>query len=323
MSLLILGWGVLGYVLSLTGAAILSTIVFVAVGFKYRVTRLKVYFCFSDIQLLLRFGIFVSGRQALSYMAKRLDEVAIGYFLEPDVLGVYYFGKSMLERLRQLLSKSYSKVLLPLFSRIKDDIQYLSYLYLTITRYMAIIAFPVFIGIALTAHLFVPVIFGEQWVGSVVVFQVFSIALIFKMLTFGLAANALYAVNRPDTLLYLDIITDLIYFAGLLIIASHGINAVLVLYSSYILIRAVAMQYVAQKYLAYQLGEYISNIKSVMLVSLIMVLVVLVFQNIVSTYFNDLLLLIGSITVGMMTYILLSWLLDQKTIKDIMSMFIK
>lgn len=321
VSLLVMDWGVLGFVYGKLSAAAVSTLLFTFYGLKHRVTGLRWTFQFSKLRFFIRFGAFVSGRGVLNYMAKRMDEVVIGYFLDPEVLGIYYFGKSLLDRLRMLLSRSYNKVLLPLFSNLKHEPQRLTDAYGKLSRYVAMVAFPIFLGIALTAHLFVPLIYGPQWAESVLVIQVFSVALVLKMLSDGLAGNLLYSVNKPDTAFYLDVVTDGIYFTGLLLFASLGVHAVLVMYAAFVIIKAVAMQYAAHRHLSNNLFDYFFLLKGVTAFTAAMTGSILGFQRAFSPLDSELFLLIGSVAIGTAVYAALTWMFEKEDVLELRDLF--
>lgn len=318
--LFVLGWGVLGFIVGHIISSFFSLILIIYFSIRNKVVSLKLFFSISSLQTFIRFGAFVSGRSLLNYFFMRIDEVAIGYLLEPDILGIYYFGKSTMEQLRQVLNRSYGKVLFPLFSKLKHDIKKLSNIYLKITHYLAMLAFPLFIGIALTAESFVPILFGGEWKESVIVFQVFAVALIFKMLHIGMSSNILYTANRPETAFYIDIITDLIYFAGLLIFATWGLHAILIIYSLYIVIKVIAMQLAAHRYLIISITYYLFEFKGIIIYTSIMAGLVWIFQQIATSYINDLLILIGSVSLGAFVYICLIWLFERNSFNEIIKL---
>ena len=320
--LIISGWGVLGFILGHLFATALSAVLFVHGAIKYGVIVLKPYFHPSKVRPFIRFGIMVTGRQALNTVTRQIDELIILHFLGPDIMGVYYFGKNMLERLRQLLDMSYNRIIFPLLSRLKNDKYRLSGAYYKMTHYISMVAFPAFVGISLTAHLFVPVLFGKQWLDSIIVFQVFSIILILKILTIIMAGNLLYSVNRPGTVFAIDLTTDLLYVAILASFASQGIEVVLFLYSVYQIIKNIFMQYAVHRHLSFRLFDYFSQLKSTAGLTSLMALVVWGFQNIANLWLDDLYLLIGSIVVGSTVYFLLIWQYDRKSVQEIKGMML-
>jgi len=321
--LIVLGWGVIGFVLGHVAATVFSAVLFVVGGLKNRVTNLKLYFGIKDLHPFIKFGMLITGRQTLNTISKQVDELIILHFLGPEIMGVYFFGKNMLERLRQLLDMSYLRLVFPLLSKLKHDQGRLSEVYYKMSRYLFLIAFPIFIGISLTAHLFVPLIFGEQWTDSIIIFQAFSITIIFKMFAGILASNLLYSVNQPGTVLWIDLISDLIYISALMALAPWGIQTVIILYITYQAIKFFAMQFAAHRHLSFNLVDYFSNLKKQAGITMFMAAVVVGFYFITGPLVTPVLLLVICIGAGAITYLGLTWLFDQKSINEIKEMAFK
>jgi O-antigen/teichoic acid export membrane protein len=212
---LYLDFGVWAIVYSKIITTFFATIAIIFVSFKLRTGRIILYFSTKRVTPFLRFGFFVSMRQIINLLTNRLDELFIGYFLSPDLLGLYHFGKRVLENFRSLIQSAYKRVFYTLFSKIKLNKQKLTDVYLKINKLVGFLAMPTFAGITLTAHLFVPLIFGEQWNDAVIIFQLMSISMIFNTLTESLSTSLLYAVNKPDLVFYIDVISMIILTIGL------------------------------------------------------------------------------------------------------------
>lgn len=314
------GLGVLGFVYGILVSRLITTILIIFIGIRYKVTKLKLYFSINKLGYFIRFGAYASGRSFINYTAKRIDEIVIGYFLSPEILGVYSFGKNLLEQLRGVLNRAFSRVLLPLFSKINKEPNKLAAIYYRLTYYLSLVAFPIFIGVSVTAHLFVPVIFGTQWNESIIVIQIFSLAFILKMLTDGLAANLLYAVNKPDIVLYFDLITDSLYFLTLVIFAQLGMNAIIVVFSIYIVLKAITMQYVTHKYINSTLKNYFSKLVKIFAFTLLMVAIILIFQNVFLNSMIGLFQLIGSVLIGAIVYVTLIIKFDKRVVIEIINL---
>lgn len=196
------------------------------------------------------------------------------------------------------MTKSFAKVLFPVFSQLKNHKTRLSNAYQQVSKFIAHGAFPLFTGIAITAHLFVPVVFGEKWIDSVIVFQVFSISMIFLLLTANISSSLLYSLNKPELVFYIDVITNSIYFISLFLFASHGLIAILVVYSAYILYKTLTLQYYTNKHLMQKLNKYLQNLALPALLSIGMALMVMIFQHLSTAWLSDVALLIGSILIG-------------------------
>ncbi len=320
---LVFGFGVIGVVYGQIAGAAFGTVSIIAISFRYKTVAIALYFNPKKLIPFLRFGLFVSTKQLMTFIAERLDEVIIGYFLSAEILGIYFFGKNLLENLRSFITGSFANVLFPVLSKLKHDQSKLTKAYQHISRYIAFGAFPVFTGIAVTAHLFVPVIFGAQWTDSIIVFQVFSIALILLALTANVSTSLLYSVNKPDLVFYIDVVANCFYMISLFLFASHGMLAVLLAYSSYVVYKTLILQFYANRQLLDGFLYYFRELAMPAASALIMVMFVLVFQLITNQFIDPAWQLAGSILTGCIVYSILAWLFARETLYQLRSAIIK
>ncbi|MFO8086904.1 MAG: lipopolysaccharide biosynthesis protein [Bacteroidales bacterium] len=314
---LFLNLGVLSIILGHITGMLFTSIAITFSAFKYKVTRIQAVFKPMLMKPFISFGVFVSGKQLMTFLASRLDELIIGYLLSPEVLGIYYFGKNMLEKIRVLITKSFGKVLFPVFSKLKGDLHRLGNAYLRISRYISFGAFPVFIGIASTAHLFVPVFFGEQWLDSVIVFQVFSVSMIFMLLTANISSSLLYSLNQPRLVFFIDVVMNSLYLGTLLLFAKNGMVAILVIYSTYIIFKTITLQVFTNRYLKQTFARYLVQFTVPFVASLLMAFAVLLFQKALNTICDAALLFVGSFVLGIAVFTVLVYIFDRSTLADL------
>jgi O-antigen/teichoic acid export membrane protein len=312
-------WGVIGVIYAqIIGSTVASgAILFVAIRFKIR--SLKVYFNPKKLLPFLQFGIFISAKQLMSFTTQRLDEVVIGYFLSPEILGTYHFGKNMLGQIRNLITLSFGKVLFPFMTKLKDKPHRLTQAYQRISLYIAFGAFPVFIGIAITAHLFVPVIFGAQWIGSIIVFQIFSITLISLILTANVSTSLLYSVNKPHIVFYVDLLTSMLYFVALVLFARYGMVIILIVYCCYVIFKTILFQFFANQQLTCSFIDYFKQFTQPAAAVSIMAITVLFFQEIFKQMLEPITALICSIIIGIIVYSMMCWLVAYQKLCELKS----
>ena len=298
-------------------STLITTLMIIFISHKYRLVNIKLYFNFKNLYPFLKFGFYITAKQFLNFSSVHIDEIIVGYFLQPEILGYYYFGKNLLLRLKSLISAPFSKVIFPIFSKLKDNKERLCLNYQKLTKYIAIIAFPFFSGVALTSHLFVPLLFGEKWSASIIVFQVLSIALIFAMLHANIASSLLYTFNKPNIAFNLDLVIAILYFIFLYIFASNGIKSVLLLFSIKSITMFLMFQYYANKQLSYNFFSYLFNLRNIYLLTIMMVVSVLIFQNCTSSVLSKCMQLFGSVLCGGLVYLLGFLLLERKTIFEL------
>jgi len=301
-------------------STLISTLMIIFISRRYKLVNLKWYFNFKNLYSFLKFGFYITAKQLLNFFSSHIDEIIIGHFLPPETLGFYYFGKNLLLKIRSLITTSFSKVIFPIFSKLQNNKRKLCLNYQKLAKYIAIMSFPFFLGISLTAHLFVPLLFGEKWSSSIIVFQIISMALIFEILNANVASSLLYTFNKPNIAFNIDLVMGLIYFFLLFIFTSKGIIIILLLFSMKILIEFLMFQYFANKQLSYNFFAYLFNLKNIYLLSIIMVLSIMIFQNCTLSLLNKLMQLIGSIICGLVIYIFGSLILERKTILELKSL---
>jgi O-antigen/teichoic acid export membrane protein len=311
-ALLFTGFGVLGVIYGYLAAGIFSAAAITILCIKNKFVRISFWFSFKKIIPFLTFGSYAFGRELTTFFTHRADEIIIGLFLSPEVLGFYYFGKNMLERMRQIITSTYGKILYPALARLHKDNARLSKAYAAISKYIALLTFPVFTGIAVTAHLFVPLIFGSQWNESILVFQVFSIALIFNFLSAGLAISVFYSVNKPGEPFFIDLFASILYITALYIFTRQGIVVVLAIILVHRVLKALVFQNYAVKNLTYNLKEWFNkSIKSSVLMTAAMIVIVLLVQEIIPAFLGLFVQLSVSIVAGSALYLLLVYFFER------------
>src|SRR5699024_8691875 len=159
--LILFGFGIFGYVYGTIISTLLYSILLIIITIMKTDFKITLHFKLKDIKSFLNFGVSISAKRIITFISQRIDEIIIGGALSSEVLGVYYFGKRLIIQLQGVLTKSFAQLLLPLFSKLKKDRMKLKSAYIKLSFSVAIIGFPVFIGVVLTANLFVPLFFGE------------------------------------------------------------------------------------------------------------------------------------------------------------------
>lgn len=317
--LLIFGYGLLGVVIGQVIAVAIMAVLIVMVSFKHGLLHLKFHFRLHEVRPFIKFGLYIAGKQLLTQFTHHVDEVIIGYFLSAEVLGYYHFAKNMIGKLRNLITTSFAKVLFPILSKVKNDLKRLTSSYNNISKYLGIFAFPIFIGVALTANLFVPALFGEEWIGSIDYFVILSIAHIPYLLTANLATSLLYSVNKPNIVLNTDLVVNSIYILLLLVVSwlELGIIYVVWLYALYLVVKSTVLQYYTSNYLHTTFKQYLALFKYVVISSVVMMFAILAAEYLVAYINNDMLELILTIIIGAVVYTTTYFLLDRKSVIEI------
>jgi O-antigen/teichoic acid export membrane protein len=174
---------------------------------------------------LFSFGVSIVGNHALTVMIRRSDDLLIGYFLGPTLLGFYTIGYQLLLVIIRLVTEVTNSVAFPAFARIQNEPERMRRAFYNVTQYTSLFAFPVFIGLATLAPELVPVVFGEKWSPSIPVMQVLSLIGILQSVLF-FNGSVIKASGKPSWQLVIMFINAVCSVGGFLLAVKWGIVAV-------------------------------------------------------------------------------------------------
>jgi O-antigen/teichoic acid export membrane protein len=134
----------------------------------------------ADMGSLLRFGGGVIGTQLLTYIARNVDNVALGYSVGPASLGAYSRAYQVLEMPITQLSAPISRVAIPVLVRLVDQPRrYVRYL--RAGQLVGSLGVGIIFGIAAgLADPLVLLVFGPQWQSMAVLMQVLALGGAFR-----------------------------------------------------------------------------------------------------------------------------------------------
>jgi O-antigen/teichoic acid export membrane protein len=101
----------------------------------------------------------------------RVTDSITGVFLGVHQLGFLKLGWRFFEAITQISVLPVSSVALSSFSKLRDRPENLRRAYLRLTQFMALASLPAVFGLGAVADVFVPVVFGEKWLPTVVVLE--------------------------------------------------------------------------------------------------------------------------------------------------------
>jgi len=316
ISLAIKGYGVWSIVVQgLVGSSLKSLILWVHSSW-----RPKFQFSFLSIKPMLNFGVSVTANGSLNYWARNYDNFMIAKFLGDDALGVYgrVYGLMLLP-LRNI-SQVIGRVLFPSFSSIKKDKKRIKQVYLKMTRVIALITFPMMIGIWTVAKEFVVVVFGEQWLAMI---PILKIMIVLGMVQSILTINGtIYnSQGRADLAFKVGLFLKAIIIAGISIgLFLDGLRGVAIGYTIASIINAIPSLYFAGRLIDLKVKEQIVNLKEIFLASILMGVGILILGELIqdSSYLTQ--LFIKSL-LGIVLYVAIIHVLRVSAYLDLVKLF--
>jgi len=318
--LVINGYGVVSLIWGqLIGAGIRVVLLF---SLTHSKLRPKLYFKFSKITRFISFGLYQIGEKIVNYMNSNLDYILIGSLLGIEQLGYYTLAYNLIIRPAQKINPIITRVGFPVFSKIQDELDKLKKGYFKIIQLLSLVNFPVMVIFAVLSPIFIPIIFGDQWLHSIILVQILSIVGLLRSIGNPIG-SLLLAKGRADLGFKWNLSLFIIQVPGLYIGAMLGgaIGVAISFVCLMILYSIFNYTILIKKMLGPCLKEYLLSLVPSSLISLLMG-VSMILTNILFVFPNDIVQFTILLIMGMIIFIILLKYKNKSLYMEIKLMFL-
>ncbi len=174
-----------------------------------------------------RYSFNVIGANLVTSITAEGDTLLIGKTLGVVQLGVYNLAWQSANIVSRNISGVVGKIAMPALSAVAEDRERLQQAFNRMLRVLAIFSFPPLIGLFVTADIFVLVLYGPQWTGSILPLQILIIYALRQSI--GSPASVIYnVVGRPDIGLRYGLAFVPFYLMSIVVGSYYGIIGVAV-----------------------------------------------------------------------------------------------
>jgi O-antigen/teichoic acid export membrane protein len=124
-------------------------------------------------------------------IARQTDKIIVSSYFTPDQFAIYARGAMEIPVIN-VIANSMNNILMPNFVGFYDskDTQGLLEQWHSSIRVMALIVYPGFVFFVCTADILIPLLFSDKYIDSIIIFQVYTFALITKVTTYDAIVRA-------------------------------------------------------------------------------------------------------------------------------------
>lgn len=134
----------------------------------------------ASIREVVGFGLGVFGSQSVAYVTKNVDNLSLGYFWGPSVLGVYGRAYQLLMLPLSQLAAPLTRVAVPILTRVKDDRERFQR-FLIQGQLVGGVGLGIIYGVACGfAFPLVEIVFGNEWIGMAPILQALAVGGVFR-----------------------------------------------------------------------------------------------------------------------------------------------
>jgi polysaccharide transporter, PST family len=179
----------------------------------------------AGVRDLFAYGISLTGTTVLGLLTRNLDQVLIGWFWGPNLLGLYERAARLLMVPINNIAIPFYSVGMPALSRLADQAARYRRAYAEMLEKLAMITMPGAALIAITADWTTSVLFGPQWAGAAPVVACFAVVALYQPSV--LAVNLLFMTqNRAGEMLRANIMDASLSLAAIAGALTFGVTAV-------------------------------------------------------------------------------------------------
>jgi O-antigen/teichoic acid export membrane protein len=226
----------------------------------------------ESLRTLGSFGGKTLGARLLSYANLNADNLLVGRFLGSVSLGVYSIAYNVMFLPATRIAEPIQQVLFPAFARLQHDHLALRRSWIRGMELVAAVNVPAFVGMAVVAPDFVPVVLGEKWVAAVPVLQFLCLAGVAQSFQ-TLNWSVLQAVGDSGRLVRFMVFSTIVTVGAFVAGLRWGVVGVAGLYAAARLIVGVAYNSVTCRRVGLPLRDCGRGVARVMTLPLVMALV--------------------------------------------------
>jgi O-antigen/teichoic acid export membrane protein len=136
------------------------------------------FFCkIRIIKAYLAYGRYNMGQSFIVYFNSQLDNLLIGKLIGMEALGIYSLAKNLVIKPLQFINPVISRVLFPLLSNIRDDLDLVSKTFLNYTLVIGFLSCIVYSLMFAFSEEIVRMLYGEIWIESAGILKILSVGL--------------------------------------------------------------------------------------------------------------------------------------------------
>ena len=315
ITLAYLGYGVYSLVWGGLSGLTLQTLVFAGVG--WRTWRPAFRLRLADLKGYVMFGLYQMGQRSAGYFSYNVDYLCVGRFLGPSILGVYIVAYQLVVKPVMKINPILTRVAFPIFSKKQEDNLALRTGYLELIKVLSFVVFPLLVGLAVTAPVFISVVYGKGWELSVPLIQIMVLLGIIWTLQHP-AAQVFLAKGRADICFKMDFAMAIANTVVFWFAAQKGVFFVawswIVLISLYFALN----MWIFRKIVGISAKEYVYSVIKQVIFSMLMGISVFASYLILKGFeLNQIALLAGLIIFGMIIYVSLVLIFEREYARNL------
>lgn len=222
--------GVCAIIYALNGGGIYALLVNPILGsiivYIITIKKKKIIFSFSfelaSVRKILSFSVFQMLFNVVNLIYRNIDKLLVGKYFSLSELGYYEKSYRLMMLPLENISNVVNPVLHPVLSDYQNDNEFIYQKYRRVVTIFAWIGFPLSVYLHFSAKEIVLILFGDQWMNAVPVFQILSFSVGIQLVQSAVGA-IFQALNKTKCMFYASIWAMIAVLTGVFIGLNSGL----------------------------------------------------------------------------------------------------
>ncbi|MCH9699447.1 MAG: lipopolysaccharide biosynthesis protein [Gammaproteobacteria bacterium] len=276
-------------------------------------------FSFREGKHILRFGGLVTLDHLAWYLYARADAFIIGKLLGTNVLGIYSVALHIASMPMQKINGLLNEIAFPAFSSIQSDRDKIQWYLLKAIRLISFFAFPVFVGIASIAPVFVEIVLGSKWAEAAYPLAILCLVMPLRMIA-NIYSSTLRGIGKAGLSVILTTVTGIILVIGFLVGAQWDMEGICISWLITVPLCNLIIAYSSKSYFGFGIIKLTSELLTPMMTSICMFAAVTLSYHQLSAILPPILVMLAQISIGAGIYIVLTLLLNRQSYNEIIAL---
>lgn len=208
---------------SLVAQLLVTTVVGTVVMWRLSTWRPSLVFDFAAVRELMHFSNHLVGFSLINYWSRNIDKLVIGRVIGSAALGVYSLASRLMQMPLTNVTDITQNVMFPALSAMQENVDSTRRVYLRGNRLIALLTFPMMIGLCALAEPTVLAVYGSKWRQAIPIVQILCFAGMSQSV-YNTASWIFLSSGKTATFFWLGLYSTVVRIVGIAIGIRWGIT---------------------------------------------------------------------------------------------------
>ena len=231
--------------------------------------RPRLHFNLTPVREMIGFSSRLIATNVFNIINTNVFSVILGKLYTPSDVGDYTQANKWNTMGSSLITNMISGIAQPVFTRVEDDRGRQKAILRKLLRFTAFLSFPLMLGLALVAKEFIVILITDKWIESASLLQMLCVAGAFMPIS-ALLYNLIISRGHSSAYMWATIVQCLAGLSVALLMARHGIHAMVMAYVVVNIIWTGVWLYLTQREIPLRVIEFFRDISPYLLLSVVL-----------------------------------------------------